>query len=90
MQRVGVLRHARGDEIHERRVLGEDRVHRLDDGLDPLFALRGEPLLERPLRRIASSRHSAREMRLMRFPFCERRVSSSVTSLRSSNSSSGS
>ena len=46
----GSVRHARGDEVDERRVLGEDRVDRLDDGLDALFALGREPLLERALR----------------------------------------
>ena len=49
-QRVGVGRHARGDEVDERRVLGEDGVDRLDDGRGALLALGVEPLLERALR----------------------------------------
>jgi hypothetical protein len=65
-------------------------VNGLDDGLDALLALGSEPLLERPLRAHGLVEALGQGNAADALALCESRVSSSVTCLRSSNSSSGS
>jgi hypothetical protein len=69
-ERVGSSGMPLGDELVERRVFSEHGVNRLDEGVGALAALGLEPIVSGWIELIASSRHSASEIRVTRLPAC--------------------